>query len=72
MKKCPDCGAELTEVVVERMQTQTFLVDDEKQEITALQGELGWEYSDHAYHCPQCDSLNVDSMFTDYKWKSDK
>ncbi len=38
---CPDCGAEITEVSVERFQTQTFRVNHETEEIIPLQGELG-------------------------------
>ena len=67
---CPDCGAEITEVSVERFQTQTFRVNHETEEITPLQGELGWELAnDYAYHCPVCDSLNVDEMLNKYKLK---
>lgn len=68
--RCPDCGEMLTEVIVERFQTQTFLVNHEKKEITPLEGELGWEVAnDYAYHCPKCDSLNVDEMLHKYELK---
>ena len=41
---CPDCGAEITEVSVERFQTQTFRVNHEAKEITPLLGELGYRH----------------------------
>lgn len=69
--KCPDCGAELNTVVVERFQTKTFVVDHEKRQI----GPGGFtppdwwdEPNDYAYHCPECDSLNVDSALKQYQF----
>jgi len=67
---CPDCGAELKEVTVERFQTRTFKVDHEKKELTPVYPHLGWDdANDYAYHCPSCDSLNVDEMLKEYELK---
>jgi len=71
--KCPDCGAELTEIVAERFQTKTFKVDHENKTIypvdPLIHREEDWETNDHAYHCPQCNSLNVDCLLFDYELK---
>jgi predicted RNA-binding Zn-ribbon protein involved in translation (DUF1610 family) len=71
--KCPDCGAEINEVVVERFQTKRFKVDHDAKEIGPIDplvhSEEDWETNDHAYHCPNCDSLNVDEMLSKYKLK---
>ena len=73
---CPDCGEEITTVVVERFQTQTFKVDHLKKEIVptnpladAANTEDAWETNDHAYHCANCDSLNIDGLLCKYKIK---
>jgi len=66
--KCPDCGAEITEVAVERFQTRTFKVDHEEKEITPIYPTQDWDdTNDYAYHCPNCGSLNVDEMLSKYK-----
>jgi len=69
--KCPDCGAEITEVVVERFQTKRFKVDHDAKEIgpmdSLVHAEEDWETNDHAYHCPNCDSLNIDGLLCKYK-----
>jgi hypothetical protein len=45
-------------------------VNHEKKEITPLEGELGWEVAnDYTYHCPACDSLNVNEMLHKYELK---
>ena len=73
--KCPDCGHEITEVVVERFQTKRFKVAHAAKEIgqmdPLLHADEDWETNDHAYHCPQCDSLNVDEMLSKYKLKEE-
>ena len=61
--KCPDCEEELTEVVVEAFVHKTFVIADKQLN---AKDNSGWEYNDHAYHCPHCDSLNIDQELRDY------
>lgn len=68
---CPDCGEKITEVTVERFQTQTFKVDHDKKEITPLHMDNQWETNEYAYHCRNCDSLNVDQLLSKYKLKEE-
>jgi len=71
--KCPDCGTEIKEVVVERFQTQKFKVDHANQEVSPVFPDGEWDLAnDYAYHCPACDSLNVDEMLSKYKLKGVK
>lgn len=64
---CPDCGMEIKEIVVERFQTKTFVVNHGKEEITSNSPSEPWDDADdYAYHCSNCDSLNVDSMLKEY------
>ena len=69
MNKCPDCGAELGIVIVEVFSHKTFDVDHERKLITPRPYHE-WEDNDHCYHCPQCDSLNVDEMLKDYELRN--
>jgi len=72
---CPDCGEEIKEVVVERFQTKTFRVDHLNKEIVPIDPLIhkdeDWEVNDYAYHCPKCDSLNVDELLSKYKLKEE-
>lgn len=69
--KCPDCGAEITEVLVERSQTRTFKVDHEKKELTPVYPNIGWEdYGDFVYSCPNCDG-SVDELLKQYELKEE-
>jgi len=70
--KCPDCGVEVKAVTVERFQTKTFVVDHEKKEIISNSPSEPWDdANDYAYHCSNCDSLNVDSMLKQYSLLED-
>jgi predicted RNA-binding Zn-ribbon protein involved in translation (DUF1610 family) len=72
--KCPDCGEEITTIVVERFQTKTFKVDHEAKEIVPIDPLIhkdeDWVFSDpYAYRCPNCDSLNINELLSKYKLK---
>jgi hypothetical protein len=67
---CPDCGKEIKEVIVERFQIKKFTVNHETKEITPFATQ-GWENNDYAYHCSECDSLNVDELLSKYKLKEE-
>ena len=64
--QCPDCGAEITEVVVERFMTKTFVVDHALKVISP-KDDSPWEHNDHACHCSKCDTLNVDELLSQYQ-----
>ena len=70
---CPDCWEEITEVVVERFQTKRFKVDHDAKEIVPIDPLIhhneNWETNDHAYHCANCDSLNIDGLLCKYNLK---
>jgi DNA-directed RNA polymerase subunit RPC12/RpoP len=71
---CPDCGKELDTVTVERFFTKTFDVDYDGKALMERPDspENGWSHDDTAYHCPNCDSLNVDDLFhtfSEKKWR---
>ena len=67
MLRCPDCNAELGTVVVEQFATKTADVNYEAKTITTRNED--WEPNDHAFHCPNCDSLNVDDMFQSFEYQ---
>ena len=70
--KCPDCGAEIHEVSVERYQTKTFKVDHGKKELTPFVPNSDWEDSaDFVYRCPMCDSLNNNGLLSKYILKEE-
>ncbi len=60
MLKCPDCGAEITKVIVEWFSTQEATVDENRKIITCIGSPAS--PNDFAYHCPGCDSLNIDEL----------
>jgi DNA-directed RNA polymerase subunit RPC12/RpoP len=66
---CPDCGHPIFQVVVERFQTKIFTLNHETKEKTPLSSAVDWETNDHAYHCANCDSLNIDGLLCKYKIK---
>jgi hypothetical protein len=63
--KCPDCGKEITEVMVEAFSNKNFIVDYVNKRLVAVNDEP-WDENDRAIHCPYCDSLNVDELFTEW------
>lgn len=65
IQKCPDCGKPIIKVLVERFEHRKFIVDHEKKTITPEPGS-SWEFNDSAFHCAECDSLNVDDMMQGY------
>lgn len=62
--KCPDCGYRLDKVIVEVCKRSLFSIDHRKKEVEIRQDI--WDYDDHMFHCPKCDSLNVDYLLKDY------
>jgi len=63
--KCPDCGADLDSVIIEVFSTKPFEVDHERKQLIPRPNH-DWDTDEYACHCPHCDSLNVDSMLTEY------
>jgi len=63
--ECPDCGRFLDKVLVERFSHKEFDINHETKVITPMPNH-DWEINDHAYHCPYCDSLNIDPELTEY------
>jgi len=61
---CPDCGGALDEVVIERFSHKKFRVDYAERKLVMID-DSPWELNDLAYHCPQCDSLNVNDALHD-------
>jgi hypothetical protein len=64
--KCPDCGAELSTVILEVFSSKAFDVDHE-QKLLIPRPHHEWDYGDYCCHCRQCGSLNVDEMLKDYE-----
>lgn len=64
--RCPDCGEEITEVVVEEFRTKTFVVDHALKVISP-KDDSPWERNDQAFHCSKCDTLNVDELLSLYQ-----
>lgn len=54
---CPDCGKVLDTVIIERFQTKTYDINYENKQI--IPKMESWDENDSAYHCPHCDTLNV-------------
>lgn len=57
---CPDCKKICEELKVEKFETRLFKVDLEGRQLVPIP-KTDWEINDFAYHCPHCDSLNVDN-----------
>lgn len=64
---CPDCGAVIDEVMLEKFVTKTFKVDYENKLLVPVYEFQGWEFDDYAAHCQNCDSLNVDELLIDFE-----
>ena len=64
--KCPDCGIEIEEVVIERYQSKVFEVDYENKNLVPVDNSEWNTDDDHAIRCPGCDSLNIYSDFQGY------
>jgi ssDNA-binding Zn-finger/Zn-ribbon topoisomerase 1 len=59
---CPDCHKVCKDLLVERFEHRLFRVDLQTKKLIPNPEYPDWEYNDHAYHCPNCDSLNIDSI----------
>lgn len=64
--KCPDCGKEIKEIVIERYMLKRFQVDHDKKELSAT-SEDPWDPDDESYRCGYCDSLNIDELMQGYR-----
>jgi uncharacterized protein CbrC (UPF0167 family) len=58
---CPDCHKVCDHVLVEKFDHRLFKMDMKNKLIIEDPGYHNWETNDWAYHCPHCDSLNIDS-----------
>lgn len=59
---CPDCKMVCKDLMVERFETRIFTVDRQTKKLIPNPIYPDWELNDHAYHCPHCDSLNIDDV----------
>jgi len=58
---CPDCGKVYNDVLVERFEHRIFKIDLVNNKLIENPDMPSrWEINDWAYHCPHCDSLNID------------
>jgi len=56
---CPDCGKLCNDVLVERFEHRIYKIDWEKGRFVEQENSQ-WQVNDWAFHCPHCDSLNID------------
>ena len=59
---CPDCKKVCKDLLVERFEHRIFRVDQQTKQLIPNPEYPDWEYNDHAFHCPHCDSLNIDDI----------
>jgi len=64
---CPDCNKVCTDILVEKFAHRLFRIDLKAKVITEKPDSLSWEMNDWAYHCPHCDSLNIDQVVREAK-----
>jgi predicted RNA-binding Zn-ribbon protein involved in translation (DUF1610 family) len=71
---CPDCGAEIHDVDVERYIYKRFTLNYEKKLVIPENPSPGaWVLDDdYVFRCPECDSLNVGELLTGFRVQSDK
>jgi len=63
--KCPDCGKTLDRIMVEKWWNKEAALDHNRKVIRE-DNKKDWEHNDTIFHCPYCDSLNVNELLSDY------
>ena len=61
---CQDCGKLCTDILVERFDQRIYKLDIEHKKLVSYPKANfyanSWVTDDWAFHCPHCDSLNID------------
>ena len=65
--KCPDCGEEIKEILIERHLLKTFELDEEKRILTQVYPNEEWDEEEWTARCPKCGGDGVDDLISDYE-----